>query len=102
MEKTIVRHSNAGSSRVLKDRAGHVAHSGIATPPRHVHAIGDSGRRRAGELIVPKNSKVLLDMMSDNNANCPAWRRAAVDHAPPANLCNIAALQRKSSAHTGL
>jgi hypothetical protein len=60
----IVRHSNAGISHVLSDRAGQVAQSGIARPPSSVQTQGDTGRSLLKrELNSPKKTaaSVVID-----------------------------------------
>src|SRR5579862_8881875 len=67
----IVRHSNAGIVSVRRARAGHVAHSGMASKPMQVHVLGESDRHRLdGGLKIP-NQTAALEV---TRASTSAWQ----------------------------
>jgi hypothetical protein len=56
----MAKHSNAGIVSARNASAGHVAHNGIASSPRHVHALGESFRHDFdGGPEAPNQSAVL-------------------------------------------
>ena len=57
------RDSNGGVCKVCIARDGHVAQSGIAKAPTHVHVLGESVRRLIDGGLRAPNHSVVLDIV---------------------------------------